>query len=161
MAVKDILLLGDSRLYEHALQVKQAELPWIQEVIRDLHDTLLDFRKKFGAGRAIAAPQIGVPKRLIYLYINEPPVIFINPQLTDKSDEMMEIWDDCMSFPNLYVKVLRHKKCTITYRDLTWQKNSLPLEGDLAELLQHEYDHLNGILAVSRALDGQSFALRR
>ena len=78
-----------------------------------------------------------------------------------KSREMIEIWDDCMSFPDLSVKVLRHKSCRITYRDLNWEEKTMQLEDDLAELLQHEYDHLDGILAVSRAIDGKSFALKR
>lgn len=58
-------------------------------------------------------------------------------------------------------KVLRHRKCRISFRDLDWKETSMDLEGDLSELLQHEYDHLDGILAVSRAIDGKSFALRK
>jgi peptide deformylase len=73
---------------------------------------------------------------------------------------MMEVWDDCMCFPDLLVRVLRHRRIRLTFRDLDWKGRSLDLEGDLAELLQHEYDHLDGILAVSRAIDGKSFALR-
>ena len=58
------------------------------------------------------------------------------------------------------VKVMRHKKCNIRFRDLSFKERSMKLEDDLSELLQHEYDHLDGILAVSRAMDGRSFALR-
>lgn len=65
-----------------------------------------------------------------------------------------------MSFPELLVKVERHKSCRISYYDQNWQRQSMQLEDDLSELLQHEYDHLDGILAVSRALDAQSFAWR-
>jgi len=72
----------------------------------------------------------------------------------------MTVWDDCMSFPELFVKVLRHQKCTIQYYDAQWKPQEMELEGDLSELLQHEYDHLDGILAVSRAVDAQSFCLR-
>ena len=72
----------------------------------------------------------------------------------------MRVWDDCMCFPDLLVKVERHKTCTISYRDLDWNEQKTQLEGDLSELLQHEYDHLDGILAVSRAVGGQAFALR-
>jgi peptide deformylase len=124
-----------------------------------LHDTLLDFRATYGAGRAIAAPQIGVFKRLIYMYIDQPTV-FINPHLDQLSDEMIDVWDDCMSFPTLLVKVKRHKSCRITFCDLEWREHVLNLVDDLSELLQHEYDHLDGILAVSRAIDAQSFCLR-
>ena len=65
-----------------------------------------------------------------------------------------------MCFPDLLVKVKRHQRCGITYKDMEWKEQTMILEGDLSELLQHECDHLNGILAVSRAIDKFSFALR-
>ena len=157
--VKDVLLLGNPKLYEISQPVKKDALDLLKEVVNDLHDTLMDFRKQYGAGRAIAAPQIGVMKRLIYMLIDSP-VVFINPALIHKSQEMMLVWDDCMCFPDLLVKVERHKTCSISYRDIDWNQQEMHLEGDLSELLQHEYDHLDGILAVSRAVDGQSFAFR-
>jgi peptide deformylase len=159
MSVKKVLLLGDPRLYEVSDPLNLGALDNVKCVIDDLHDTLMDFRSRFGAGRAIAAPQIGVMVRLIYVHIDKPLVMF-NPVLTDKSDEMIEIWDDCLCFSDLLVRVRRHKTCRIEYRDLAWQKQSLDLKGDMSELLQHECDHLDGILAVSRAIDGHSFALR-
>ncbi len=157
--VKEILLLGNPKLYEISQPVKQSELAELKEVVNDLHDTLIDFRERYGAGRAIAAPQIGVMKRLLYMFIDKP-VVFVNPELCDMSPEMMTVWDDCMCFPELLVKVERHKTCTIIYRDMDWNQQEMFLEGDLSELLQHEYDHLDGILAVSRAMDEHSFALR-
>jgi peptide deformylase len=157
--IKEVLLLGNPKLYEISQPVAQAELGGLKEVVNDLHDTLMDFKQKYGAGRAIAAPQIGVMKRLLYMYIDRP-VVFINPELRDMSTEMMVVWDDCMCFPELLVKVERHKTCTIAFCDMDWKRQEMFLEGDLSELLQHEYDHLDGILAVSRALDEQSFALR-
>ncbi|MFZ5642428.1 MAG: peptide deformylase [Bacillota bacterium] len=160
MPVREILLLGNPRLYETSLDLKPSDIELIQSTVEDLHDTLMDFRKKFGLGRAIAAPQIGVMKRLIYMHIDAPTVI-INPFITLKSKEMMEVWDDCMSFPELFVKVYRHRECRINFLDLNWQETHLDLKGDLSELLQHEYDHLDGILAVSRAINGRSFCLRR
>jgi peptide deformylase len=159
MAVREILQLGNPKLYEKSTEITKDDLEDIKIIVDDLHGTLMDFRNKYNAGRAIAAPQIGVMKRLIYMHIGTP-VIFINPRLVDKSEEMIEVWDDCMCFPDLLVKVLRHKKCKIEYLDLTWKKSELLLGGDMSELLQHEYDHLDGILAVSRAIDGHSFALR-
>lgn len=158
MAVREILLLGNPKLYEKCEPIGFDELDDLNPVVDDLHDTLLDFRKRTGAGRAIAAPQIGVMKRLIYMHIDRPTV-FINPELLEKSEEMMVVWDDCMSFPDLLVRVKRHRACTIRYLDINWRENRMPLENDLSELLQHEYDHLDGILAVSRAMDGHSFAL--
>lgn len=158
MTVRKVLLLGNPKLYEVSEEISKEELEELKPVIEDLHDTLMDFRKKYGAGRAIASPQIGVMKRLIYMHITEP-VVFINPTLEFLGDEMMEVWDDCMCFPDLLVKVKRYRRCRINYRDMNWEEKSMELEGDLSELLQHEYDHLDGILAVSRAIDGKSFCL--
>lgn len=162
MKSDQVLLLGDPRLHEVSAPVVQKELAGLAPVMQDLHDILFEFKARFahyGAFRAIAAPQIGVMKRLIYMYIDKP-VVFINPVLTNLSDEMIELWDDCMCFPNLLVKLQRHKSCTIEYRDEHWQPQSLYLTDSLSELLQHEYDHLNGILATQLALDSHSFRWR-
>ncbi len=159
MAAREILLLGNPKLFEMCEPVQETEIGQINPIIKDLHDTLMAFRQKYRAGRAIAAPQIGALKRVVYMHIDKP-VVFINPVLDLKSAEMMELWDDCMSFPELLVKVHRHQRCRITYRDENWKEQRMPLEGDLSELLQHEVDHLDGILAVQRAIDHRSFALR-
>jgi len=159
MAVREILLLGNPKLYDVSEAVQKEELKDLPPVVADLHDTLLEFRRKYGAGRAIAACQIGFAKRLIYMFIDRP-VVFINPVLQNRSKEMIEVWDDCMCFPDLLVKVMRHKSCAIRFKDLSFKEHTMELEDDLSELLQHEYDHLDGILAVSRAMDGYSFALR-
>ncbi|MGB7926222.1 MAG: peptide deformylase [Pyrinomonadaceae bacterium] len=159
MAVREILRLGNPALYETSELITEAETPALKQVVEDLHDTMMSFREEYKAGRAIAAPQIGVMKRLVYMNITEP-VVFINPVITPASDEMMEVWDDCMCFPDLLVRVLRHRNCRITYRDPDWTERQTNLSGDLSELLQHEVDHLDGILAVSLAIDAQSFALR-
>jgi peptide deformylase len=139
--------------------VAREDVARLGPVIQDLHDTLLDFRARYGAGRAIAAPQIGVMQRLVYLHV-ERPAVFLNPVLDRQSAETMELWDDCMCFPDLLVRVARHRTCRLTYRDLDWTEHRQVLEGDLSELLQHECDHLDGVLAVSRALGPRAFALR-
>lgn len=159
MPVRDILLLGDPALHEPSMRVDESELAAMKSVVDDLHDTLTDFQRRTGVGRAIAAPQIGVRKRLVYMYI-ETPVVFINPEFDRMSDDMMELWDDCMCFPDLLVRVRRHRACRISYRDLDWIEHRQELENDLSELLQHEVDHLDGILATQRAADDCSFALR-
>jgi len=110
-------------------------------------------------GRAIAAPQLGNMKRLIYMNIDEP-VVFINPEIIAKSEETFVLWDDCMCFPNLLVKVRRHQRITIRYRDEQWNLKEWEMESDLSELLQHEYDHLEGILCTMRAIDRKSFKWR-
>jgi peptide deformylase len=157
--VREILLLGNPRLYEPSVLIAKEELDEVREVVKDLHDTMMDFRKKYGVGRAIAAPQIGVFKRLLYMHIDEP-VVFINPVLSFEDDELMDVLDDCMSFPDLLVKVKRHKRCTIEYKDVEFKDKKIKLEGDLSELLQHEYDHLDGILATMRGEDKKAFFLK-
>ena len=159
MAIKDILLLGDQRLYNKSVPVLQEEVFELMPQIELMFETILDFRKKYGAGRAIAAPQIGLFKRIICLNIDRP-VAMINPVITRYSKEMFEIWDDCMSFPDLLVKVRRHLSLDIHFFDPDWKVESLTLEGDMSELIQHEFDHLNGILATQRAIDDKSFKWR-
>ena len=159
MATREVLLLGNPELYEISDPIGKQELGQIKELASDLHDTLMDFRKRWGVGRAIAAPQIGVMKRLIYMNTGLPAVL-INPVLDQQSQDTMELWDDCMCFPDLLVRVRRCKSCRIRYCNLDWDEEEMHLGDDLSELLQHEYDHLDGILAVSRAVDGHSFALR-
>lgn len=156
MAVSDIILLGNPLLYEKSKAVEKEEISDLLPKINLMFETVIDFRKKYGAGRAIAAPQIGLLKRIICLNI-DTPVAMINPELTNLSEEMFEIWDDCMSFPNLLVKVKRHKKLTLSFFDINWQKQTWHLENDMSELIQHEYDHLDGILATQKAIDSQSF----
>lgn len=154
--IRNILLLGDKNLYEKSIPVTKNED--VSEIIKDLHDTLIDFRNRHHAGRAIAAVQIGVPKRILYMCIDKPTV-FINPVLEFPDDERMEVLDDCMSFPGLYVNVRRHKRCLIKFYDENWEYHEMLLEDGLSELLQHEYDHLDGILATMRAIDNQSFSM--
>jgi len=160
MAKLDLILpLGDPRLYQKCEPVQREELDSLKPVIQDLHDIIFEFRAKYNAGRAIAAPQIGCMKRLIYMHIDKP-VVFINPVLSNLSDELFELWDDCMCFPNLLVRLKRHRSLTITYRDENWNEQSWDMKDDLSELLQHEYDHLEGVLATQRAINDQSFKWR-
>ena len=81
-------------------------------------------------------------KRLIYMQIAGKPTVFINPVIDKKSVEMLEVWDDCLCFPDLLVRVECHKSCRISCRDEGWNKVQMLLEGGLSELLQHEFDHL-------------------
>ncbi|MBB6110232.1 peptide deformylase [Mucilaginibacter lappiensis] len=155
----DLLLLGDPRLYEKCEPVLQTDLPLVPGWVADMENVMQGIRAKYNFGRAIAAPQLGIMKRLIYMNIDQPTV-FINPEFIELSDEKFELWDDCMSFPNLLVKVARHQKLTIKYLDEDWQPQEWHMEDDLAELLQHEYDHLEGILCISRAVDPKAFKWR-
>jgi len=154
--VEDILKLGDPRLYEKCDLVLKEELPLVIDWVKDLHEAMEDIRKRYGFGRGIAAPQLGIMKRLFYLNLNKPYVI-INPEIKNQSPELFELWDDCMSFPKLLVKVKRHRSLTLEYLDENWEKQSWKVKGPISELIQHEYDHLNGVLCTMRAIDDRSF----
>ncbi|WP_167619787.1 peptide deformylase [Maribellus sediminis] len=156
MDIKDILLLGDPELYKVTAPVSKEELPGLLSKIVLMWESILDIRKTYGFGRAIAAPQIGLSKRIIALNM-DAPLVMINPEITARSEEMIELWDDCMSFPNLLVKVRRHKEISVRFYDMNWVEHAWELEDDMAELIQHEYDHLDGILATQRAIDAKSF----
>lgn len=157
--LEDLVLLGDPRLYEVCEPVTQEELPQVYEWVKDLHSVMEEIRAKYKFGRGIAAPQLGIMKRLIYVNIDRP-VVIINPIFENLSNETFELWDDCMSFPNLLVRVKRHKSLVMKYLDANWQEQSWQAEDALSELLQHEYDHLNGVLCTMRAIDAQSFKWR-
>jgi peptide deformylase len=157
--LQDLLLLGNPLLYQVSEPVLETELELVPGWVADLHNVMQEIRNKYNFGRAIAAPQLGIMKRLIYMNTGHP-VVFINPELKALSNEMIEVWDDCMCFPNLLVKVKRHKHLIIKYYNEQWQPCEWNMSDDVSELLQHEYDHLNGILCTMRAMDSQSFKWR-
>lgn len=126
----------------------------------DLFDCIRGIQRDYGFGRAIAAPQIGLQKRLICILADKPLVI-LNPRLEFVGQEQMELLDDCMSFPNLLVRVRRYRHCILRYRDENWREREMRMDGDMAELIQHEYDHLDGILATMRAVDGKAFVMKK
>lgn len=155
----DLLLLGNPLLYQVSEPILESELKFVPTWVADLDNVMKQIRARYKFGRGIAAPQLGIMKRLIYVKVDKPLVI-INPVLSNLSDEMFELWDDCMCFPNLLVRLKRHKSLTITFRDEHWQMQQLHLENDLSELIQHEYDHLEGVLCTMRAMDEKSFKWR-
>ena len=156
---RKILLLGDPRLYEISEEVRQEELEELRPVFEDMFDCIKGIRRDYGFGRAIAAPQIGVLKRLICILTDKPYVV-INPTLEFVGDEMMEVMDDCMSFPNLLVRVQRYRHCILRYKDENWEDQEIKMDDDMSELIQHEYDHLDGILATMRAIDNKAFVMK-
>lgn len=158
--IRELLKLGNPKLYEISAPVTKEELPQVKNWVEDLHDTLMEYRRVYGAGRAVAAPQIGVQKRLLYMLLDKS-YVFINPVMEFPDDETYELLDDCMSFPGLMVKVRRYRRAVIRFTDMEWNPCEMHLEGDLSELLQHEYDHLDGILATMRAVDDKSLFLQQ
>ncbi|MDR3564788.1 MAG: peptide deformylase [Negativicutes bacterium] len=160
MAIRDILLLGDESLYNVSREITRDELGKARQVVADLHDTMVNFREKYGFGRAIAAPQIGEFLRIIYLNFGGQSYALLNPA-PEFGTETFQVWDDCMSFPGLEVKLTRYRKTKLSYTDLAWKTCILELENDLSELIQHEYDHLDGVLAVDRARDNRSLRINK
>ena len=154
--LNQVILLGDPRLHQRCEELEQEEVQASIPKMDLMSEIITAFQQKYGAGRAIAAPQIGWMKRVV-VYNVEKKIVMINPVLKDLSNEMIEIWDDCMSFPDLLVRVKRHRYCTIHYRDLAWNPQALEVKDDLSELFQHECDHLDGRLAIDHAIDSQSF----
>ena len=157
---REILLLGNPQLYEVSEEVKREELENLRPVFTDMFDCIKGIRRDYGFGRAIAAPQISVQKRLICMLTDRPYVI-INPSLEFIGDEMMELMDDCMSFPKLLVRVRRYRHCILRYLDENWEPQEKQMDDDMSELIQHEYDHLDGILATMRAIDNKSFVMKK
>ena len=154
--IHDILRLGDPRLYEVCEPVQESELDLVPEWTQQLHEAMEDIRRVYGFGRGVAAPQLGIMKRMFYLNLDRPYII-LNPKLKRLSEDMFELWDDCMSFPNLLVKVKRHQSLTLEYTDENWQRQNWTVDGAISELIQHEHDHLDGVLCTMRALDQKSF----
>ena len=154
--ISDLLLLGDPRLYEQCTPVQYEERNQIASWVSDLDDVMTEIQNKYGFGRGIAAPQLGIMKRLVYIRTDKPWVL-INPEIIETSEDTFDLWDDCMSFPALLVHVQRYSQIKIRYTDLEWQHHEMVLKNDLSELLQHEIDHLDGILCTMRAINQKSF----
>ena len=93
--------------------------------------------------------------------LTDRPYVIINPSLEFVGDEQMELMDDCMSFPGLLVRVRRYRRCILRYTDEHWQAQEKRMEDDMSELIQHEYDHLDGILATMRAVDNKAFVMKK
>ena len=159
MAVRKILLLGNPILRTRCSPVKEFSSKETRGTIADLRDTLVDFRKRRGFGRGIAAPQIGSTLGIIFIRLGGLDAL-INPKIIKRSTQTIELWDDCFSFPDLLVKVRRHKKIVVSYVDEAGERKILKASDALSELLQHEIDHINGVLAIDRAIRKQDILLR-
>ena len=146
-----ILIVGDPRLERAATKAssKDQELP---REIGQLHATLDQFRRTHSYGRAIAAPQVGIGKRFIAMNLGVRPETLLNPEILWRSDDLFEVWDDCLSIPDRIIRVRRHRSISLRYSDIQWRVRICEhLPSDVSELLQHEIDHLDGILMFARA----------
>ena len=149
--VLPILTEGDPRLAQIAHPVR-FPAAGLQASLADLHATLADFRARAGFGRAMAAPQVGITQRIIAMQLGATPFALINPEITQRSSDLMNVWDDCLSVPGRLVRVQRHRSISLRYQDEQGRERHWPdLPPDLAELVQHEIDHLQGVLMTQRA----------
>jgi peptide deformylase len=163
MAIRTILQLGDPKLREVAVPVDDPGSAEIAALIADLTDTLAHWRATTGYGRAIAAPQLGASARVVLIRLpGEDPWPMINPVITWRSDEKIVVWDACLSFLSIFMQVERHREAHIRYQDTACRQHVLRAGDDhnLSELLQHEIDHLDGILAVDRITDIRTLCTR-
>lgn len=146
--IREILLLGNPALRRPSDPVTDPGAEAVIAAAADLRETLLDLRRRFGFGRGLAAPQIGFPLRLISL-VWPADLTLINPRIV-ASDGRQWVWDDCFSIPGLMMRVRRARAVSVAYVDIRGDQAELEAEGAAAELLQHELDHLDGVLALDR-----------
>ncbi len=144
--------LGDPILRVPCPAVADPTAPDVQADAARLHAALAACRAALGFGRAIAAPQLGIQRRMVALNLGLGPLTLLNPEITWRSAETRTLWDDCLSFPDLLVRVRRHISISVRFQDPqgAWQAWEA-LDWPTSELLQHELDHLDGVLAVDRA----------
>jgi peptide deformylase len=159
MPVRGIIQLGDPLLRAVSAPVRTPEQA--AAIFDDLRDTLHEFRRTHGFGRGIGAVQIGEPKRLIYIEAEGRAWSLRNPAYEYRSEERRRLWDDCFCFPDLLVWLERSTTVRIRYEDETGAEQRLMASGALSELLQHEMDHLDGVLAVDHAIGPNGLATRQ
>jgi len=159
--IKPILQLGNNTLRKKSSPVKDFHSRDLESLIEDLSDTLHETQRKFHYGRGIAAPQISEFKRVIFIDMPEFRSPLINPKIMWASDRKFEVWDSCFSF-NLafFVLVDRCYSVKVEYLDQEGRKHAIEAEDKFSELLQHEIDHLDGILATDRMKDKKKIMMR-
>lgn len=150
-----IRLFGDPVLRERAELVKRADED-LNGLIADMIETM---RNANGIG--LAAPQIGRNKRLFVVDVSplldsmaeheraelpDQPLVFINPEITWESDEEVEYEEGCLSIPDIMEDVIRPSAVRIAFRDAAFKRRELQVDSILARVIQHEYDHLDGVL---------------
>ena len=163
VAVREILRLGDPRLRQVSAPLSNLADPQLPLLLADLHDTMAAH-----GGAGLAAPQIGVPLRVVVFgtdainprYPQEPPVprtVLINPVLTPLSDERQPSWEGCLSVPGLRGRVNRWLRLRVQGFNGEGQTIDQVVEGFHARVVQHECDHLDGVLFPDRLSDPQAF----
>jgi peptide deformylase len=149
MALRDILILPDKRLRLVSEPVKTVDRE-VKALVDDMFETMYE-----APGIGLAAIQVGVPRRVVTMDLakkEEPPErrVFINPELLWRSDETATYEEGCLSIPEFYEDVTRPAEVRVKYLDFDGKEQELAATGLLATCLQHEIDHLNGILFIDR-----------
>ncbi len=162
MAIREVLKMGDPRLLAPAQPVEDFGSPELAQLIVDMHDTM---RALNGAG--LAAPQIGVGLQVVIFEVaanrrypeagNVPFTVLINPVLTPLSEVMEEGWEGCLSVPGMRGRVPRHADLRYQGFDAAGTPIDRSVSGFHARVVQHEVDHLRGILYPMRIRDLRYF----
>ncbi len=147
MTIKKILVEPNRLLREVSQPVKKINKE-IQRLMDDMLETMYSSN-----GIGLAAIQIGVPKNLIVIDLltkekKKNPIYFINPKIIKRSSKMSIYEEGCLSIPNLFAEVKRPSECDVEYLDYNGKKKIIKASGLLATCIQHEIDHLNGILFI-------------
>ena len=147
MSVLEILTIPDQRLKNKSSEVKLFDIN-LKKIVKDMFDTLNDS----GNGIGLAAPQVGVKKRIVIVDLKEnnksSPVIFINPVIVKESREREVNEEGCLSIPGYYAEVERAKEVDVEWYDLEGEKVTKTFSGLFSICIQHEIDHLDGILFI-------------
>jgi peptide deformylase len=145
MALRNIRIHGDLVLREKAVTVSRFNAR-LHQLLDDMAETMSG-----AEGAGLAAPQIGISKRIIVIKNGDKVLELINPEVIESEGESSDI-EGCLSVPGLYGEVPRFARIKVKGRDRTGQEISVAAEGFLARVLQHEIDHLHGILFIDKAL---------
>lgn len=161
MAVRPTIQLGDPLLRTPCAELTDLDAPGTHRLAEDLNDTLADWIRRTTYGRGIAAPQLGAAVRMVYSTLGEHRVL-VNPAITARSAESWTPWETCLSFSvEFFCTVRRARWIDVSYRSLDGEHHSLRATGDLGHLLQHEIDHLDGIVAVDRITATETLCMRQ
>jgi peptide deformylase len=147
----EIIKYPNPILREKSLEIKNPTDPKIKQLISDMASAL---RAHDGLG--LAAPQIGQSLKLCIAEVDHELFVLINPEIKKYSGEEINMEEGCLSFPGKYLPIKRYEKVKIRALDANGKKQIIRAKGLLARVLQHEIDHLNGVLLVDRANDNES-----
>ena len=147
MTLRKIITVPDPILREKSLKVESINSD-IKMLMKDMLETMYN-----APGIGLAAIQIGIPKRIIVMDISKEiekkdPMYFVNPEITWTSNTKATYEEGCLSIPNQFAKIERPEKCIVKYLDKDGEKKEIKAEGLLATCIQHEIDHLNGVLFI-------------